>query len=81
MDIALIVTGAIELANEIFTLINTKESRKYSEQLVQHRLDLASELAKPMDDQNDFTVEDLERKIAILQDIARGELNALIKNS
>lgn len=62
------------LLTELFKLINTKESHKYLDQLVQLQQDILEEESKPYDQQNDAKVVQLRSQLKIITDAAQQEL-------
>lgn len=75
-----VIGKGLDLASKIFELINTKESRKYIDKTIELKLDLDTELRKPMFDQDDGKIERLRAEIEIIMDVAKHELEAKIEN-
>lgn len=76
-----IASEGIGLAKEIFKLMNTKESKEYSDKLSKAERQLYDEKeATPMGEQNDALIEKLESDITIYQKAAGEYVKTLIAN-
>lgn len=67
---------ALNLATEVFKLINTEASRKYLDQSVRLQLDLQSEVAKPYDQQDDARIVELKKQVFVIVKAAQTEAEA-----
>jgi len=78
MNTAAIILGVLDkgaqVAVEYLKKKNKQEDRKYIDDLLEFRLKLANELAKPMDKQMDNVVELYTVKVQLLQDIVLKDL-------
>lgn len=71
------VTAGLELAREIFKLINTERTRKYIDRSVDLELELQRELEKPYDKQDDQRIVSLRKERIIIISAAKDELKFL----
>lgn len=69
-----ILDKGAQIAVEYLKKKNKQEDRKYIDDLLEFRLKLANELAKPMEKQMDNVVELYSAKVSILQDIVLKDL-------
>ncbi len=69
-----LIGSVAALLTQIFKLINTKESRKYLDQLVELQKDVLEEESKSYDQQNDAKVVQLRAELKIISDAAQQEL-------
>lgn len=72
---ALIAAG-LELAAQIFTLINSMESRKYIDRIVKLKLEIEHEEARGYDS-DDAKIEMLHKEAEIIMEAAKSDINKL----
>lgn len=68
------IAAGLELAAQIFTLINSLESRKYVDRIISIRLELVDEESKGYDS-DDAKIETLHQECTIIMEAAKVELS------
>ena len=76
-----IIEAGIGLAREILKYASDLEKRKYSDELVKLQKKRLKETSKPLDQQNDALIENIDKQIIIIYDMAKEEIKAYVKNA
>lgn len=75
-----LITAGIALATEIFKYLNTEESRKYIDKMVELQLGIQKEEEKGYKS-DDAKIESMHKELIIIMEAAKNELALLQANS
>lgn len=80
MQILTVIGQLINLSSKIITRSTLKEKKKYIEQLADLKIRLNREMHKPLDQQNDYEIEDLIIQIEQIAKVAEHEADIINKS-